>query len=476
MRLAFKSNELYNRVVSQKGVSSMASTVAAISTPQNTGSIGIIRISGEDAITIADRVFEPTGKRRLTELEGYRAAHGFVVYEGERLDECVALVFRAPKSYTGENVVELSCHGGLFVLKKVLRAVFSCGAAPAGPGEFTRRAFLNGKLDLTEAEAVMELINAQNEQGAKASLSALEGALSKKIDALSGRLISASAQLSAWVDYPDDEIEELQEPVLSKMLCEVEASLSSLLERFDAGAAVTRGVETAIIGKPNVGKSALMNLLSGYEKSIVTGIEGTTRDIVEGTVNLGALVLRLADTAGIRSTGDEVEQLGVERAKARLERAGLVFAVFDLSRPLGPEDEEIIALCKGKRVIAVLNKNDLPTVADEARLKKLFPVHAALCALDGDGLAQLEEKAELLLCTKELDTSQAILSTERQRKNAESALSAVRRARRTLESGITLDAVNVCIDDAIGFLLELKGEKAGDAVIDEVFSSFCVGK
>ena len=200
MRLAFKSNELYNRVVSQKGVSSMASTVAAISTPQNTGSIGIIRISGEDAITIADRVFEPTGKRRLTELEGYRAAHGFVVYEGERLDECVALVFRAPKSYTGENVVELSCHGGLFVLKKVLRAVFSCGAAPAGPGEFTRRAFLNGKLDLTEAEAVMELINAQNEQGAKASLSALEGALSKKIDALSGRLLSASAQLSAWVD------------------------------------------------------------------------------------------------------------------------------------------------------------------------------------------------------------------------------------------------------------------------------------
>ena len=260
------------------------------------------------------------------------------------------------------------------------------------------------------------------------------------------------------------------------MLCEVEATLSSLLDRFDAGAAVTRGVETAIIGKPNVGKSALMNLLSGYEKSIVTGIEGTTRDIVEGTVNLGALVLRLADTAGIRSTGDEVEQLGVERAKARLERAGLVFAVFDLSRPLGPEDEEIIALCKGKRVIAVLNKNDLPTVADEARLKKLFPVHAALCALDGDGLAQLEEKAEQLLCTKELDTSQAILSTERQRKNAESALSAVRRARRTLESGITLDAVNVCIDDAIGFLLELKGEKAGDAVIDEVFSSFCVGK
>ncbi len=454
----------------------MASTAAAIATPQNTGSIGIIRISGEEAISIADKIFEPTGKRRLSELEGYRAAHGFVVFEGERIDECVALVFRAPKSYTGENVVELSCHGGLFVLKKVLRAVFSSGAEPAGPGEFTKRAFLNGKLDLTEAEAVMELIGAQNEQGAKASLSALGGALSRKIDSFSKRLISASAQLSAWVDYPDDEIEELETDVLLKTLFEVENALSALLSGFDAGAAVTKGVETAIIGKPNVGKSALMNLLAGCEKSIVTGIEGTTRDIVEDTVNLGALVLRLADTAGIRNASDEVERLGVERAKARLERAGLVFAVFDLSRPLEEEDEEIISLCKGRRVIAVLNKNDLPVLADEKRLKEIFPVHCELCAESGEGLSGLEEKAEQLLCTKELDTSQGILSTERQRKNTEEALKAVRQARQALENGLTLDAVNVCIDDAIGFLLELKGEKATDAVIDEVFSSFCVGK
>lgn len=454
----------------------MASTAAAIATPQNTGSIGIIRISGEEAISIADKIFEPTGKRRLSELEGYRAAHGFVVFEGERIDECVALVFRAPKSYTGENVVELSCHGGLFVLKKVLRAVFSSGAEPAGPGEFTKRAFLNGKLDLTEAEAVMELIGAQNEQGAKASLSALGGALSRKIDSFSKRLISASAQLSAWVDYPDDEIEELETDVLLKTLFEVENAISALLSGFDAGAAVTKGVETAIIGKPNVGKSALMNLLAGCEKSIVTGIEGTTRDIVEDTVNLGALVLRLADTAGIRNASDEVERLGVERAKARLERAGLVFAVFDLSRPLEEEDEEIISLCKGRRVIAVLNKNDLPVLADEKRLKEVFPVHCELCAESGEGLSGLEEKAEQLLCTKELDTSQGILSTERQRKNTEEALKAVRQARQALENGLTLDAVNVCIDDAIGFLLELKGEKATDAVIDEVFSSFCVGK
>ena len=207
----------------------MNDTVAAIATPQNTGSVGIIRISGEDAITIADRVFEPSGKSRLTSLKGYRAAHGFAVSDGEKIDECIALVFRAPKSYTGENVVELSCHGGLFVLRRVLRALFAAGARPATAGEFTKRAFLNGKLDLTEAEAVMGIINAQNEQGVKASLNTLEGALSKKIGALCQKLVAASAQLAAWVDYPDDEIPELEDAALLGTLFEVQSGLESLL-------------------------------------------------------------------------------------------------------------------------------------------------------------------------------------------------------------------------------------------------------
>lgn len=454
----------------------MNDTVAAIATPQNTGSIGIIRISGEDAIAVADRVFEPSGKSRLTELKGYRAAHGYAVADGEKIDECVALVFRAPKSYTGENVVELSCHGGLFVLRRVLRAVFSAGARPAAAGEFTKRAFLNGKLDLTEAEAVMGIINAQNEQGVKASLGTLEGALSKKIGALCKRLVAVSAQLAAWVDYPDDEIPQLEDAELLDTLFEVESGLKALLSKYDAGAAVTRGVETAIVGKPNVGKSALMNLLSGCNRSIVTDIEGTTRDVVEETVNLGALVLRLADTAGIRNAADEVEKIGVEKARKQLERAGLVFAVFDLSRPLSAEDEEIISLCRGKRVIAVLNKNDLSAELERKRIEEAFPQTVELCALTGNGFSLLEEKAERLLCTRELDTSDAILSTERQRKNAEGALECVAQAREALSCKVTLDAVNVCIDDAIGNLLELTGEKASDAVLDEVFSNFCVGK
>ena len=219
-----------------------------------------------------------------------------------------------------------------------------------------------------------------------------------------------------------------------------------------------------------------MNLLTGTNRSIVTDIEGTTRDVVEETVNLGSLVLRLADTAGIRCTADEVERLGVERAKQQLERAGLVFAVFDLSRPLSNEDEEIFELCRERRVIAVFNKNDLPVKADVEKLSSLFPLNVSLCAISGDGLSLLEEKAEELLCTRELDASEGILSTERQRKNAAQALQSVEEALFALESGVTLDAVNVCVDDAIGSLLELTGEKASDAVLDEVFSSFCVGK
>lgn len=452
------------------------STIAAISTPQAAGGIGIVRLSGEDAITIADRLFRPTGKTPLRDLPGYRAAHGRVVFDGEDLDECVALVFRAPKSYTGENVVELSCHGGLFVLQQVLRAALASGAVAAGPGEFTKRAFLNGKLDLTEAEAVMGIIHAQGEQGAKAALTALDGALSKKMGDLCGRLVALSAQLGAWVDYPDDEIEELENGELLETLRDVEGELSGLLSRFDAGSAITQGVATAIVGKPNVGKSALMNLLSGFGRSIVTEIAGTTRDVVEQTVRLGSLVLHLADTAGIHRTEDVVEQIGVDRARQTIDRAGLVFAVFDLSRPLDAADEEILSLCQNRRVVGVLNKTDLPLQADKAKLQTALPVCVELCALSGDGLSALEDAAETLLCTKELDPTAAMLTTERQRQSAARARDAVRQTIDDLQTGMTLDAVNISIDDAIDALLELTGEKVSDAVVDEVFARFCVGK
>ena len=451
-------------------------TIAAISTPQNTGGIGIIRISGEDAITIAERVFVPTGRYALSELRGYTAAHGRVVENGETIDECIATVFRAPKSYTGENVVELSCHGGLFVLRRALRAVFNAGAVPAEAGEFTKRAFLNGKLDLTEAEAVMNVISAQGEQGTKAALSTLEGTLSKKIGSVKDALTHISAQMGAWVDFPDDEIEDLRSEELAASLRAASEELAGLLSTFDAGKAVTSGIETSIIGKPNVGKSALMNLLSGFDRSIVTDIPGTTRDVLTETVVLGDVILHLSDTAGIRETSDAVESIGVERAKKSIRTSGLILAVFDGSAPIESADRKIIELSKGSRSVAIVNKTDLPTAIDVDELRPHFSKTVLLSAKTGSGMKELEAAVEDLICAGGLDTSAAILTTERQRKNTLSAKAAIDEAVSAVEAGVTADAVNVCVDSAISSLLELTGERASDAVVSEVFSSFCVGK
>lgn len=454
----------------------MNDTIAALSTPLAPGGISVIRISGDKAIEVADKIVKTTSGKKLASLKGYTAAHGKVYNGDEVLDECVALVFRQPKSYTGEDTVEISCHGGVLVSSKVLRAVFNAGARPAEGGEFTKRAFLNGKMDLSEAEAVMSLISARGEGGMKAAITALDGALSKKIDSYCNILVSAAANMAAWVDYPDDEIPELDFEVLKASLSEVYDGLEALLGKFDAGKAITDGVETAIVGKPNVGKSALMNMLSGFRRSIVTDIAGTTRDIVEETVRVGRVLLNLADTAGIRESEDTVESIGVEMAKERIENAGLILAVFDVSRGLDESDEEILELCKGREVIGVINKTDLPCKADVERIKDALGEVIFISALKGDGEKELSDAIERALGTDKIDTSQAMLTTERQRRSAEKALLSVKEAMDAVEMGITMDAINVCIDSAIEDLLELTGKKAREAVVDEVFSRFCVGK
>ena len=454
----------------------MSDTIAALSTPLAPGGIGVIRISGDCAIEIADRVVKTTSSKPLSSLKGYSAAHAKAYSGDEVLDECVALVFRAPKSYTGEDTVEISCHGGVYVTSRVLRAVLGAGARPAEGGEFTKRAFLNGKMDLSEAEAVMSLISARGEGGMKAALTALDGALSKKIDAYCDILVSAAANMAAWVDYPDDEIPDLDFDVLEKSLNEVYEGLGSLLVRFDAGKAITDGVDTAIVGKPNVGKSALMNMLSGFRRSIVTDIAGTTRDIVEETVRVGRVILNLADTAGIRESEDTVESIGVEMAKERIEKAGLILAVFDVSRGLDESDEEILELCKNRQVIGIINKTDLPQKADIEKIQNALGEVIFISALKGDGEKELSEAIERALGTDKIDTSQAMLTTERQRRSAEKALSSIKEAIDAVAMGMTMDAINVCIDSAIEELLELTGKKAREAVVDEVFSRFCVGK
>ena len=309
-------------------------TIAAIATAQGAGGIGIIRISGCDALEISQKVFKSITGRNISEMKGYTAAYGHIYDGDELIDSGVLLVYLAPHSYTGENVAEISCHGGLYVTKRVLRAVLNAGASMAEAGEFTKRAFLNGKIGLTEAEGVMDIISARGEQSSRAALGAMDGALRKKIDSVKESLITSAAHLSAWADYPEDDIPAVSTENLTGELKSSIGILDKLLATYDAGKAIREGIDTVIAGKPNVGKSTLMNLLSGYERSIVTDIPGTTRDVIEDTVMLGDIPLCLSDTAGIRATDDPVESIGVEKARKRVKSAGLVLAVFDSSKEL----------------------------------------------------------------------------------------------------------------------------------------------
>mgnify|MGYP000815932508 CR=1 FL=1 len=440
-------------------------------------------------VTVHPRVFEPfepvegaTGEiiRESVEVEAddcYELlGETMKSVDGKPIDEAIALVFRAPKSYTGEDTVELSCHGGVYIVRQVLRAALDAGAQPAGPGEFTKRAFLNGRIDLAKAESVMSLISAQGEQAASAAFNTLEGRLSGRIESVAHSIINVCAHLSAWVDYPDEDIEELSTDELEKTFSAAQSELESLISGFENGKAVTQGVDTVIVGRPNVGKSTLMNLLSGCERSIVTDVPGTTRDIVEQTVRVGENLLRLADTAGIRDTDNKIESIGVELAKKRLSRAELVIAVFDGAQKLTDEDMEIIDFCSGRRSLAVVNKSDLGFVCDTDYIKSRFGAYVELSAKTAQGGGELEKVLSDLLGTSNFDPSAAALTSERQRNCCVRALDSIKEARSALESGVTLDAVNVCADCAVDALLELTGERAGEAVVNEVFSQFCVGK
>lgn len=452
------------------------STIAAISTGQAAGGIGVVRISGENALSVADRIFKTVSGIKLEKLSGYKAAFGKVFFEEKCVDEAVALVFKAPKSYTGEDVVEISCHGGLLVTKQVLRAALANGAVPAEAGEFTKRAFLNGKMDLTRAESVMNIISAKSEQAKSAALNTLDGALYKKISEISLSLKKIAAQMAAWVDYPDEEIDELSDEKLKTTLLTAKAELEKLIKSFDVGKIIIEGVETAIVGKPNVGKSTLMNLLSGCEKSIVTSVAGTTRDIVEETVTLGNNVLRLADTAGLHDTEDTVEKIGVDRTRQKLDRASLVLAVFDSSTEIDDEDMEIIKMCNGKNAVAIINKTDLNTNFNAEKINKNFENVVYLSAKDRNGIQELEKAIEKVLGTADFDTSSATLMNERQLACCKAALQSIDEAVSALEIGMTRDALNVNIDVAVESLDALTGEKATESVVNEIFSQFCVGK
>lgn len=452
------------------------STIAAISTPEAPGGIAVIRISGEEAIDVAERIFRPLGNKSVREMKGYTCAYG-AAYEGdERLDDCILTVFKAPHSYTGEDVAEISCHGGLYVTKRILRAVLSAGAENAGAGEFTKRAFLNGKLDLTQAEAVMDIISAKGGRELKMAENLREGAAFKKARKASDALVKLLGDLAAWADYPEDDIPEVEPAALAESLREVEAELSQLVKGYDCGRILREGVATVIVGRPNVGKSTLFNCLSGCERSIVTEIAGTTRDVIEETVKLGDIVLRLSDTAGIRETTDKIEEIGVEIARKKLNESDLVIAVFDGSCPLTADDFEIMERISGMKSIAVVNKSDKESIIKEENLTKYFKHIVYLSAKNQSGIDKLESAVEELFKLNEFDFESVTVANERQKQCIENSLEYVRKAIEALEYGEMLDAVTILIDEAEKYLLELTGEKVTEAVVDEVFSRFCVGK
>ena len=393
------------------------STIAAIATPPGAGGIAVVRLSGAESYAVAARVFHPANPaKKVEQAKGYTALFGHFVDREEAFDEGVALFFRAPHSYTGEDVVELSCHGGSAVARRLVEACLAAGAQPAAPGEYTRRAFLNGKLGLTQAEAVMDLISADGRQGA------------------------------------------------------------ALIRSYDAGAVLREGVDCAIVGRPNAGKSTLLNLLAGFDRAIVTPVAGTTRDVVEQAVQLGDIRLNLFDTAGLRETEDAIEAEGIRRSWKKLEEAGLILAVFDGSEPPSREDLALAQRCAGRPAIALVNKEDKPTRFDAELIAPYFAMVLPVCCREEGSRKVIAAAVARLLGTGSIDPHAASLSGQRQLSAALRARDAAAGALDAAAGGFGLDAVSVCVDDALDALCDLTGENASEAVIEQVFERFCVGK
>ena len=453
------------------------STIAAIATAPGAGGIAVVRLSGPESYAVAARVFRPANPdRTVAGAKGYTALFGTFLEGEDAFDEGVALFFRAPHSYTGEDVVELSCHGGSAVARRLVESCIEAGAAPAAPGEYTRCAFLNGKLSLTQAEAVMDLVSADGRQGAALANASLGGALARKIAAEKEALTSLQAHLAAWVDFPEEDVPELDETHLQAVLGSVKDELDVLIRNYDAGAVLREGVDCAIVGRPNAGKSTLLNLLAGFDRAIVTPVAGTTRDVVEQAVRLGDIRLNLFDTAGLRDTEDVIEAEGIRRSWKKLDEAGLVLAVFDGSEPLTREDLALARKCAGRPAIALINKEDKPTRFDAEVIAPYFAMVLPVCCQEEGARKLIASAVARLLGTNQIDPHAASLSGQRQLAAATRAREAVAGALEAAAGGFGLDAVSVCVDDALDALCDLTGENASEAVINEVFERFCVGK
>ncbi len=462
----------------------MTNTIAAISTAYGRGGIAVIRISGDGAISVADKMFKAKNGKGVFDIEPSHCVYGDIIKGGVHIDDGVCTVFRAPHSYTGEDVVEISCHGGIVLTEKVLEAALEAGARPAEAGEFTRRAFTSGKLSLSQAEAVGMLIDAVNDEQLSLAVSHGDGVMKRKADELYEKIKTVVTGVYANVDFPDEDLAELSDSEVLSELLVLEAELLALKSTYRVGRAVCEGVRTVLVGKPNTGKSSLLNRLVGRERAIVTDVAGTTRDTIEETVPCGRIMLRLCDTAGMRYTEDTVEKIGVERSQKMLDEAELVLVLFDLSKEFDSDDGLLMERLKNNSAtkIAVLNKTDLDQKFDRSRIDLgIFSHTVEICAKNDDSLSGGIDALKELICSLYVEgqidyNSRAVLTNARQNASVSRALEYISAAIRQLQSGFTSDTAGLDIEAALCELSELDGRRVSEEIVDGIFHRFCVGK
>lgn len=455
-------------------------TIAAIATAPGEAGIGIVRLSGSKSIEILEKIFKPKKNIKASDIPSRMVTYGHVVdSKGDVIDEVLAIVMRKPYSYTTEDVVEIHCHGGIIPVRKIMELVLKNGAYMAEPGEFTKRAFLNGRIDLTQAEAVIDVITSKTETGLSAALNQLEGELSQEIHRIMDELLAIIAHIEASIDFPEHDIEEVtQENILNGALS-VSKSVKKLRDSFEEGKIIRDGLSTAIVGRPNVGKSSLLNMLIKENRAIVTDIPGTTRDIIEEYLNIGGILIKLIDTAGIRETEDVVEKIGVERTKSAIEEAELVIFTIDASSPLTEEDSEIIKIITGKRVIVAANKIDKGLNADIGYLADKFKKDniIEMSVKQRIGIEKLEERIKDFVYQGQTGISKNKMVTNIRHKDLlDKALESIDRAITSLKEGIPVDLLSVDIREAWSSLGQITGDVAEEDIIKEIFSKFCVGK
>ena len=436
-------------------------------------------MSGQLCFEVLDKMFIPKNKQSIEEIKGYTIKYGNIVDNGEVIDEVLVSYFKAPKSYTMENMCEINSHGGNIIVKKILELCLKNGAELAEPGEFTKRAFLNGRIDLVQAESVIDIINAKSEKEVKTGIKQLEGLLSKEIAEIKQEIMDVMINIEVSIDYPEYDVEDVANAEITDMLDSVKKKLERLERSFDNGKVIKEGIKTAIIGKPNAGKSSLLNAILKEDRAIVTEYEGTTRDTIEEFVNINGIPLKLIDTAGIRETKDEVEKIGIAKSRETANTADLIIAIFDASKEIDEEDLEVIDFIKNKKAIIILNKIDLKAKIDEnnENLKKLSGNIIKMSALKNIGIDKLYEKITEMFNLNEINLdNENVITNVRQKNLITKAIENVKKAKKTIEQKMPIDIVAIFIKDILEDLGKITGEVVTEDIIEEIFANFCLGK